>query len=102
MSTRPVIQISPKALEQYVNEAIAAREAILVAEFEATLDKFQGKRVAENLQYMSETEALIKARITQIMAESEARLAQHRAETDDRSQEHWVDEQDEKNCEGKL
>ncbi len=102
MSACCIIQISPEALEQYVSEAIAAREAILIAEFEATLNKFQAKRVAENAQYMAETEALIEARLAQIMAESEARLAQHRAETDDRSQEHWVDEQDEKNCEGKL
>ncbi len=50
MSVCCIIQISPEALEQYVSEAIAAREAILVAEFKATLNKFKAKRVAENTQ----------------------------------------------------
>ncbi len=102
MSACCIIQISPEALEQYVSEAIAARVPILVAEFKATLNEFQAKRVAENAQYMAETEALIEARLAPIMAESEARLVQHRAKTDDRSQEPRVDEQGERNCEGIL
>jgi hypothetical protein len=78
MSARRVIRFSPEALQRYVNEAVAAREAILVAERDAEIAQLRAdiaKKWAEiEAKFKAEILARIEDKIPAIEAEIQARI----------------------------